>query len=85
VRVLVDGGAPRRKGSGVVEHVTVARSIEVEGETKAVMVLGEDLAAGRHELKFVTDPQTALWVHLPWQRVTAEPRTSRWIAGDFEP
>lgn len=79
VRIELDSGRPRRRSLGSVQRVTTRRSVTLDGIVKTYVMLGDDLAAGRHRLTFASDSCTALWVQLPW----AEPNAPRWISGSF--
>ena len=84
VRVLIDGGEPRRRKSGVVGSVTSARLVRVNGEARISLALGDDLEPGKHLLSFESNGVTCL-VHLPWaKRARAEPETI-WVSGELEP
>ena len=87
----VDGDLPLRRATGVVAHLTTARSITVEGEVTATIVLGDDLAPGPHVLTFLlAAPGTKqVQVHVPWaaKKSVALPKKhtqSRWVAADSE-
>jgi hypothetical protein len=86
----VDGGSPRRIAMGVAARVTVDRKIEVVGERKAIVVLGDDLAPGKHVLTFDFPEGKKLWVHVPWlkqaRRVekTSATAAPRWVEGEFD-
>jgi hypothetical protein len=89
VVVSVDGGLPRRKAAGFARHVTAPRVVRVSGETRAVFVLGDDLAAGEHALSFTaSEPWPApVWVHAPWTPHPRPPRPARaphWVEGELE-
>ena len=79
VRIEIDGGHPRRRDLGSVEHVTNNRSLTLDGIVKTYVILGDDLLAGRHTIAFTTEPRSMLWVQLPWM----EPNAPRWISGSF--
>jgi hypothetical protein len=87
----VDDGAPMRQASGTAERVTVTRRFAIgAGESRAAVVLGDDLRPGAHTLTLSAPHGKALWVHAPWVHArVAPPRpravpTPRWVAGDFE-
>jgi hypothetical protein len=82
VLLAVDGGAPRRRTLGVPDRITTTRSLDVVGETRATLVIGDDLAPGTHWLTFVAQPDVPCWIHLPWSRPERVAR-SAWVAGDF--
>jgi hypothetical protein len=85
--VSVDDIQPHRRQAAVVERVTVRRRFSVDaGESVALLVLGDDLAPGRHMLSFVGAPGKELWVHAPWasERRGQKGAAPRWISGDFE-
>jgi hypothetical protein len=91
VTARIDGGKPRRKLEGLAQHVTVTHSIHVpQGESAAVVVLGDDLDVGTHELTLQVAPGTA-WVHVPWIRprkakkqTTPQNTAPKWVGGDFD-
>jgi hypothetical protein len=90
----IDGGNPKRRALAVAERVTTARRISVQGEVKAIVVLGDDLAPGRHTLTFDVPEGKKAWVHVPWLVRHAPPRPKknvepadeapRWVEGDFD-
>lgn len=80
VRIEIDGGHPRRRALGTVQHVTTNRSVTLDGIVKTYVILGDDLTAGRHQIAFTTDADTVLWVQLPWM----VPNAPRWISGSFD-
>jgi hypothetical protein len=84
VLVLVDGGRPIRRAAGTATAMTVSRFVPVEGETRAALVLGDDLSPGTHTLSFRTKGGAA-WVHVPWVQGPSLPAETGWISGDFQP
>ncbi len=87
----IDGDVPLRRATGLVAHLTTARSMTVEGEVTATIVLGDDLAPGPHVLTFLpATPGTKLvQVHVPWaaKKSVAPPKKhadSHWVAADSE-
>jgi len=87
VVAIVDGGTPERVSAGVAERVTVSRSMTIEGEMKAVIVLGDDLKPGPHTLSFVFAAQKQVFVHAPWvlkKKDPKPPKEAHWVAGDFD-
>jgi hypothetical protein len=84
----VDGDTPDRKTRGAVERVTVSRKIAVNDEVKSIVVLGDDLPAGKHILTFTPPPGKKAWVHLPWVAKPRLPGTPppdpHWVEGDLE-
>lgn len=85
VVVEIDGGHPRRRAAGSAAGVTVARSVQVADRGRMTLILGDDLAPGRHKISFTRDPALEVWVHLPWARRGARQASSQWISGDFDP
>jgi hypothetical protein len=84
VRVVVDGGQPRRRKSGVASAITTARVVHVNGESRITLAIGDDLEPGRHILSFQSS-EVACSIHLPWARhARAEPEMA-WVSGDLEP
>lgn len=75
VRAL-DG--PLRRTPGVYERVTLEREIAA-GDSRAVFVLGEDLAPGQKLVELRSSAPFSL--HVPWE----QEGTPRWAEGDFEP
>jgi hypothetical protein len=84
VTVLIDGGVPRRRASGLARTITTARIVHVESETRFGLFLGDDLEPGWHVLSFETRG-TACSVHAPWQKLSKSPLESAWLVGDFLP
>ena len=84
VRVLIDGGQPRRRLTGLATAITAGRIVHADGETKLSLVLGDDLEPGRHVLSFQAN-RTTCFVHLPWQKRVRVARDTAWIVGDFQP
>jgi hypothetical protein len=84
VQVLIDGGEPHRRRSGLATSITVGRMVHAEGEAKLSLVLGDDLEPGRHLLSF-QPTQSKCVVHLPWQKPVRAPRQTAWVVGDFQP
>lgn len=91
VLAKVDGGKPKRRLEGLSQHVTVSHVFHVpQGESIAVVVLGDDLVTGLHEISLTATPAVA-WVHSSWVRVKKAPRQAaapaaagpRWTEGDF--
>ncbi len=85
VVVQIDGEVPRRDEAGVFKHLTLARSVTVEGETRCHVELGDDLALGPHTLYFSSSPDESVYVHVPWRHRTRIEKPVAWLAGDFEP
>ena len=80
--VRVDGDAPVRKASATSERLTTPRAMHVDHEVRSVIVLGDDLAPGRHTIRFESPPGAELWIHLPWAHLAGSPaRPPRWISG----
>ena len=52
----VDGDAPQRKRFGAPERITTTRTIPVNQEVRAVLVLGDDLRSGQHVITFAIPP-----------------------------
>jgi hypothetical protein len=79
----VDGGRPNRRDAGIVQSITLTHSIDiVPGESFATIVLGDDLAAGKHRVRLrVVSGAQQVWFHAPW---IVGQKPSRWVAGDFE-
>jgi hypothetical protein len=89
VTARVDDGEPRRIAMGVAARVTVDRKVDVVGERKAVVVLGDDLAPGKHTLSFDVDGGKKAWVHVPWLKLarrapSSTGTTPRWVEGEFD-
>jgi hypothetical protein len=84
----IDGDVPDRKIIGAAERVTTSRSIGVMDEVRSIVVLGDDLPAGKHILTFSPPPGKKAWVHLPWvpkpRLPGSPPRDPHWIEGDLE-
>jgi hypothetical protein len=84
----IDGDVPDRRDRGVAERITTARKIAVTEEVRSIVVLGDDLPAGKHVLTFVPPPGKKAWVHLPWmprpRLPGAPPPDPHWIEGDLE-
>lgn len=84
----IDGEVPDRLSTGFAERVTTPRSMSVLDEARSVVVLGDDLPAGKHVLTFTPPPGKKAWIHLPWvpkPRIPgAPPRDPHWIEGDLE-
>jgi hypothetical protein len=84
VEARIDLATPRRSAAGSATHITTARTLHIDGEVQASLLLGDDLAPGRHTLSFVAD--RPLFVHLPWTRsARRKPQASAWVLGDFAP
>jgi hypothetical protein len=84
VTVLIDGGVPRRRASGLARTITTPRVVHVDSETRFSLFLGDDLEPGRHVLSFETRG-TACSVHAPWQKLSKSPLETAWLVGDFQP
>jgi len=84
VVIRVDGGRPGRRNAFAPRVVTTSRRLRVDGETRATLVLGDDLSSGKHALSFEANPGTRVWVHLPWVRRPGREQRSEWISGDFD-
>jgi hypothetical protein len=82
VVATVDGGRPERR-PGLCTRATVSRVFSVKGDTRAVMVLGDDLRPGRHTLTFTGPAGKRPFVHAPWAS-TPKVLGPRWIAGDYD-
>ncbi len=90
ITARVDDGAPERKSLGICEYITSTRDIAVpagETETRAALVLGDDLRAGKHVISFSVPPGVEAWVHAPWKKIPRKPHTPKaphWVSGDLE-
>jgi hypothetical protein len=89
VLAKVDGGRPKRRLEGLSQHITVSHLIHVpQGESTSVVVLGDDLDTGLHEISLTATPAVA-WVHGAWirqkkpSRASTAPAGPRWTEGDF--
>lgn len=83
----IDGERPKRRASGAAVRVTTSRSISVDGEVRTAIVLGDDLAPGRHVVTLVAPPGKSVWFSAPWVRgagTRAKASQTRWVTGDFE-
>ncbi|GAC1355503.1 MAG: hypothetical protein NVSMB47_08950 [Polyangiales bacterium] len=88
VVATIDGEPLARRRSGAAERITTARTIAVTGQVKSIVVLGDDLPAGKHVLTFHVPTGKQAWVHLPWVPKPRLPGTPppdpHWIEGDLE-
>lgn len=85
VTVLIDGEAPRRRLLGVPRFITTARRLRFRGEAAFGLVLGDDLAAGRHVVSLRYPAGVKLWLHAPWQGHSHRPEPSAWLSAEAEP
>lgn len=85
VIVRVDGGNPERRTAFTPRIVTTTRSVHVDDDTHATLVLGDDLSPGKHVLSFESKAGSPVWVHLPWIRGSGRERPSGWVSGEFDP
>lgn len=80
--------ATARRDAGFPARVTTARTFSVDREVRTVMVLGDDLAPGKHVLTFTPPPGKKAWVHLPWTIHARPPGPTppdpRWIDGELD-
>jgi hypothetical protein len=90
ITARVDDGAPERKTLGICEYITTTRDIAVpagETETRAALVLGDDLRGGKHTVSFSVPAGVDAWVHAPWKKIPRKPRAVKpphWVSGDLE-
>lgn len=88
VVATIDGETIDRLHLGAAQRITTARLIAVKGQVKSIVVLGDDLVAGKHTLAFATPEGKHAWVHLPWvpkpRPPQAPPPDPHWIEGDLE-